>query len=58
MYTDGITGSVIRKPYDYKLDYRLQEHLSCLGWEEEEEEEGGKVGGRLDDFLWLEPRAT
>jgi len=51
MYTDGITGFVIRKPCDYKWDFAYKNTCSVLV-------DGKGEEGRLDGFLGLEPGAT
>jgi hypothetical protein len=51
MYTDDITGFVIRKPWDYKWDFAYRNTCPVLV---------GRRGEKdtLDGFPGLKPRAT
>jgi len=51
VYTDGITGFVIRKPCDYRWNFAYKNTCPVLVGRRGEE-------FMLDGFLGLEPRAT
>jgi hypothetical protein len=51
MYTDDVTGFVIRKPCDYKWDFAYKNASPQLVGKRREE-------GRLGGFLRIEPRIT